>query len=253
MGTQGSINPSVADSHRNARGQTPAQAALANRGAAPLQVYGPAKDTRQNVFKNAAAATPVALYGVTAANALAAPGELSFGQFIRRPETLELFGSLKGSNATRLLQEFQQAFPDTATRKQLAQFVRTHYSGKPRGFRYWDRLAGSIWKMYRGVLRAKERTGKAHDGEVKRLKSAARRAGREAERSTLRRVPKTQPDKRAQAAAKLRRRAMWLHSRADKKFEEARLLAERANVLKAEAHVLEAEATRIAAETTSGS
>src|SRR5262249_34805438 len=107
MGAQGSINPSVADSRRSVREQTQAHAALPNRWATPLQVYGPAKDTRQNVFKNAAAATPVALYGVTAANALAAPGELSFGQFIRRPETLELFGSLKNSDATRLLQDLQ--------------------------------------------------------------------------------------------------------------------------------------------------
>ena len=193
----------------------------------PLRVYVPALAARENLSEIAATRS-VALYGVTAPDALEAPGELSFGDFIRRPETVEFYGPPEVSDASRLLLEFQQAFPGAATRKDLARFIRARHSGKPRGFRYWDRLAGSVWKTYQGFVRGKERTGKAHAGEVKRLATAEARAGREAQRSVLRRVPHDESEKRALPAAQLRNRAQWLNSRAVKKCEEASALLDSA-------------------------
>jgi hypothetical protein len=144
-----------------------------------------------------------------------------------------------------LLLELRQAFPASASRKQLANFVRAHHSGKPRGFRYWDRLAGSLWKTYQGVVRGKERTSKANAGEVKRLATARARAGREAQRSTLRRVPRNEAETRTLSATKLRNRAQWLCKRANKKNTEAQALLATAATLNAEAAVLQAEAARL--------
>jgi hypothetical protein len=217
----------------------------------PLRVYAPALAARENLSEIAANRS-VALYGVTAPDALEAPGELSFGDFTRRPETLELYGPPDASDASRLLLEFQQAFPGAATRRELARFVRANHSGKPRGFRYWDRLAGSIWKTYQGVVRGKERTAKAHAGEVKRLATAEARAGREARRSALRRVPHDESEKRALPAAKLRNKALWLSKRADKKLEQARALLRSAAELWAHSVVLEAEADRLEPEISGG-
>jgi len=217
----------------------------------PLRVYAPALAARENVSEIAANRS-VALYGVTAPDALEAPGELPFGDFTRRPETLELYGPPDASDASRLLLEFQQAFPGAAKRSDLARFVRANHSGKPRGFRYWDRLAGSIWKTYQGVVRGKERTGKAHAGEVVRLATAEARAGREARRSALRRVPRDESERRALPAAKLRNRAQWLNSRAVKKCVEARALLETAAKLRADAVALEAEAEQLETEILGG-
>jgi hypothetical protein len=202
---------------------------------------------RKNDFK-LAATRPTTLYGVTAPNAPAAPGNLSFGEFVRLPETLELYGPPTESDSSRLLLEFQQAYTGEATRKNLAQFVRENHSGKPRGFRYWDRLAGSIWKTYQGLQRAKERTRKAHEGEIKRLVTAGKRAGKEIKRSALRRVAKSESDKRALPAAKLRQRAQWLVERADKKAADAQALAQKAESLRAEAEALEAKANSLERE-----
>jgi hypothetical protein len=185
---------------------------------------------------------------VTAPRALAAPGELSFGAFTRRPEKLEFYGPPEVSDASRLLLEFQRAFPGAATRTDLARFIRANHSGKPHGFRYWDRLAGSVWKTYQGFVRGKERTGKAHAGEVKRLATAQTRAGREAQRSALRRAPRNESEKCTLPAAKLRRRAEWLSNRANKKGAEAQALLDAGATLRAQAVALEAEADRLEAE-----
>jgi hypothetical protein len=213
----------------------------------PLRVYAPALATRENVSEIAANKS-VTLYGVTAPNALEAPGELSFGEFVQRPEVLDFWGPPESSDASQLLLELRQAFPASASRKQLTQFVRAHHSGKPRGFRYWDRLAGSLWKTYQGVVRGKERTSKAHAGEVKRLATAQARAGREAQRSTLRRVPRNESETRALSAAKLRNRSQWLCKRADKKSAEAEALLASAATLKAEATALLDQAARLESE-----
>lgn len=210
----------------------------------PRRVYAPAMDARENVFK-IAADQPVSLYGVTAPNALAAPGPLSFGEFVRRPETLALYGSPSDSDASCLLLELREAFVGNATRKDLEQFVRATHSGKPRGFRYWNRLAASIWKNYQGLQGAKERTGKAHDGEVTRLVTAAERAHRETKRSSLRRVPKSEPEKHALSIAKLRARAHWLDQRAEKKLTEAQQLQTDADKLRAERDALHARASQL--------
>jgi hypothetical protein len=214
----------------------------------PLRVYAPALAARENASEIAATRS-VALYGVTTPDALEAPGELSFGDFIRRSDVLDFWGAPESSDASQLLLKFRQAFPGSATRRQLAQFVRAHHSGKPRGFRYWDRLAGSLWKTYQGFVRGKERTGKAHAGEVKRLATAEARAGREAQRCALRRVPSNESEKRALPAAKLRVRARWLIQRATRKVAEAEALVQTAANLRAEACALEAEALQMEAET----
>jgi hypothetical protein len=205
------------------------------------RAYRPAAETREIDFKFAAAGLG-AVYGVTAPNAPAAPGKLSFGEFARRPETLELFGAPDESDATCLLLELQQAFPGEASRKDLSQFVRKNHSGKPRGFRYWDRLAGSTWKMYQGMQRGKERTQKAHDGEIKRLATAAKRANKEVKRSASRRIATNEADRRALPAKKLRARAQWLVSRSNTKAALAKTLAQDAADLRMEADKLESQA-----------
>jgi hypothetical protein len=202
-------------------------------------VYGPAIEARKNHFKFAATES-VEIYGVTAPDAIEAPGGLSFGDFVRRPEALPLYGS--NSDAAILLLEFQEQFIGPATRRDLARFVKVRHSGKPYGFRYWDRLAGSIWKTYQGILRGKERTAKAHGGEVKRLANAQARAGREAERSALRRLPRNETESAVTEAAKLRRSAEWRNSRADKKSAAAQALTQAAAKLRAQASDLEARA-----------
>jgi hypothetical protein len=68
-------------------------------------------------------------------------------------------------------------------------------------------LAGSIWKLYQGLQRGKERTQKAHDGEIKRLVTAAKRANKEVKRSASRRVASNEAETRALPATKLRTRA----------------------------------------------
>jgi hypothetical protein len=209
----------------------------------PFRAYAPALETRQNDFKFAATG-PIPVHGVTAANAPAAPGDLSFGEYVLLPEALELYGAPTESDSSCLLLEFQEAFSGEATRRDLTNFVRANHNGRPRGFRYWNRLAGSIWKTYQGLQRGKERTQKAHDGELKRLVISAKRAGKEVKRSALRRVAKNESDRLALPAAKMRTRAKWLLDRADKKAADSRALAERAESLRAEAEALEANARR---------
>jgi hypothetical protein len=128
-----------------------------------------------------------------------------------------MFGAAEISDATQLLLEFREAFDGHATRKMLIDFVRRRHTGKPRGFRYWNHLGASIWKIYLGVHDGKNRTGKAHDGEVERYSNAAKRAGKEIERTVLRRKPKTLADARELRAAKLQNRIDWLRCRAVKK------------------------------------
>jgi hypothetical protein len=204
-------------------------------------------EARKNDFKFAAT-VPTVVHGVTAPNAAAAPGDLSFGEYIGRPETLELYGTPSESDSSCLLLEFRGAFLGEATRKDLAQFVRENHSGKPRGFRYWDRLAASIWKNYQGLQRGKERTGKAHEGEIKRLATARRRAGKEINRCALRRTGKSASDKRTLDAAKDRQRAQWLLGRANKKAADAQALAQEADRLRAEAEALQAKVDSLVQE-----
>jgi hypothetical protein len=204
------------------------------------RAYAPAIDARKNLPK-IAATTSGDLHGVTAPGVLESPGELTFGEFLRHPQTLALYGPPTVSDASVLLLEFQQAFPGAATRRDLSRFVRARHSGRPRGFRYWNRLAASIWKTYQGVIRGRERTGRAHVGEVKRLATAQARARREAERSSLRRVPKSDSEKRELAVAQLRKRAQRLKTRADKKLTQAELATQVAAQLLAEASALELE------------
>ena len=209
-----------------------------------LRAYSPALEARQNVLKIAAGEV-VEQYGVTASDAFVAPGTLTFGEFVRRPESLLCYGAAEVSDSTRLLLEFRRAFPAEATRKDLANYVRAHHKGKPRGFRYWDRLAGSIWKTYQGIVRGKERTGKAHAGEVTRLFNAEVRAGREATRSALRRVPKTESEKRFVEAARLRIKAESRLRRANKKAAKAERLLQDSAKLKAQAEQLLAAAQKL--------
>lgn len=211
------------------------------------RAYAPAIDARKN-FPEIAATRSGDLYGVTAPGVLESPGQLTFGEFLRHPQTLALYGPPTASDASVLLLEFQQAFPGAATRRDLSRFVRARHSGKPRGFGYWNRLAASIWKTYQGVIRGRERTGRAHVGEVKRLATARARAGREAERSSLRRVPKSDSEKRELAVAQLRKRAQWLKTRADRKCAEAETLAQAATRLRVEASALEREANQLSSE-----
>jgi hypothetical protein len=209
-----------------------------------LRAYAPALEARKNLSE-IAATRPLSLYGVAAPGALEAPGEMTFGEFIRHPQTPTLWGKAEDSDATRLLLEFQQAFAGVATRKDLTAFVRAHHMGKPRGFRYWNRLAASIWKLFLGVVRGKECTSKAHEGEVQRLARAETRRGREAERSALRRVLRNESETRTLPAAKLRKKARWLSERADKKCAESKAFAQTAAELRAQAAALEAEALRL--------
>jgi hypothetical protein len=209
------------------------------RPAPPLRVYTPAKAARKNVFEIAAANGPVQVYGVTAEGALAAPGHITFGQFIRLVSTLEKYGSRENSDATRLLLEFQDEFRGHTTRKMLTAFVKRHHSGKPLGFRYWNRIASSIWKLYQGLLHGKIWTGKAHDGEVKRLLNAAKRAGKETERSQLRRKPKTPEEVLVQQKKKRQSRQDWLRRRAANKRAAAQRLLEKAAALEAEAAAID--------------
>jgi hypothetical protein len=208
--------------------------------AAGKRVYAPVRDARKNEFTIAAADGPIETYGVTAEGALAAPGEITFGEFIRLPQTLEAFGAPEVSDATQLLLEFQTAFRGPATRGMLINFIRSHHSGKPRGFRYWNHLGAGIWKLYCGLCGGKDRTGKAHNAEVKRYLNAAKRAGKESERSALRRMPRGPAEARKLRAAKLQTRIDWLRSRAAKKRFQSQALTKAADALVAEAERLEA-------------
>ena len=217
------------------------KAARSRRVIEPVRVYAPVRDARKNNFKIAAANGPIETYGVTAEGALAAPGEITFGEFIRLPQTLKMFGAAEVSDATQLLLEFREAFEGHATRKMLINFIRRGHTGKPRGFRYWNHLGASIWKIYLGVHDGKNRTGKAHDGETRRYRNAAKRAGKEVERAALRRKPKSPADARNLRAAKLQRRIDWLRCRAAKKRAQALGLMKAADALKTEATRLEAK------------
>jgi hypothetical protein len=207
--------------------------------ALPLRVDAAVRDARKNAFEIAAANGPVEVYGVTAEGALASPGKISFGEFIRLPLTLEMFGSPADSDAAKLLLEFQEAFQGNATRKMLIDFIRRRHSGKPRGFRYWNHLGASIWNIYVGLRAGKNRTGKAHKAEVDRFANAARRAGKEAERATLRCKRKSPADAQRIQAAKLQTRIDWLQNRAAKKRAEAQKLTQAAEALELEATGLE--------------
>jgi hypothetical protein len=208
---------------------------------APLPVYAPARDARKNAFDIAAAKGPVEIHGVTAEGALAAPGELPFAEFIRLPQALEMLGRPAESDASKLLLEFQEAFKGDATRKMLIDFVRRRHTGKPRGFRYWNHLGASIWNIYVGLRGGKNRTGKAHKSEVDRFRNAARRAGRETERATLRRKPKSPADAQRSGAAKLQTRIDWLQGRLAKKRAEEQRLSNVVDALESELMALESE------------
>jgi polyhydroxyalkanoate synthesis regulator phasin len=208
---------------------------------APLRVDAAVRDARKNAFEIAAAKGPVEVHGVTAEGALAAPGEITFGDFIRLPQTLEMFGSPADSDAAKLLLEFQEAFQGPATRKMLIDFVRRQHTGKPRGFRYWNHLGASIWNLYVGLRAGKNRTGKAHNAEVDRFTKAAKRAGKERQRSTLRRKPKSRADAQKIQATKLQRKIDWRLDRLAKKLAEMQKLSSDVNALESEVTELESE------------
>jgi hypothetical protein len=199
------------------------------------RAYAPAAVARENVFEIAANGGPLNLYGATAPDALAAPGQISFGDFIRLPRVRETYGDPENSDSTRLLLELQEEFDGHATRAMLTAFVRLRHSGKPRGFRYWNHLAASIWNMYQGLRAAKVRTGKAHNSEVGRLERAVRRAGKETARSALRRKPKNLAEAEEIRAAKVQNRIRGFRSRASKKRAQIQILSMAAESLEAKA------------------
>jgi hypothetical protein len=207
----------------------------------PARVYAPVRDARKNDFTIAAANGPIETYGVTAEGALASPGEITFGEFIRLPETLEMFGDPEVSNAAQLLLQFREAFQRDATRRMLIDFVQRRHTGRPRGFRYWNHLGASIWKIYVGVQGGKKRTAKAHGAEVDRYLKAARRAGKEVERSALRRKPNNPADALRLSVKKRQIRIDWLRRRAAKKRADVQALLRTVEALEAEAVQLETE------------
>ena len=114
------------------------------------------------------------------------------------------------------------------------------YVGRSSRWSLPNHLDVSIWKAYLGLRDRKERTGKAHEAEVKRCRNAAKRAGKEVGRAALRRKPKSQDEAHELSAAKLKIRIEWLQRRARTKLAQAQSLMKAAEALNAEAALLEA-------------
>jgi hypothetical protein len=79
-------------------------------------------------------------------------------------------------------------------------------------------------RLILGLRDCKERTGKAHEAEVKRYRNAAKRASKEVGRAALRRKPKSQDEAHELSAAKLKIRIEWLQRRARTKLAQAQSL-----------------------------
>jgi hypothetical protein len=122
----------------------------------------------------------------------------------------------------------------------FAKRIRFFMSDAFRGGHLLNYLDVSIWKAYLGLRDCRERTGKAHEAEVKRYRNAAKRAGKEVGRAALRRKPKSQDEAHELSAAKLKIRIEWLQRGARTKLAQAQSLMKAAKALNAEAALLEA-------------
>ena len=128
---------------------------------------------------------------------LSDPTYLSFGDFLRLPETRALFG-LNTDAATMLgelvkKREFllvrasKQPKIKAQWRRMLGDYVRRAYLGDARGLLYWRRVSKVIWIAYENLLRLKLWAARTRDGEMARIAKWEARAEKERARQKARR------------------------------------------------------------------
>jgi hypothetical protein len=134
---------------------------------------------------------------VVVGSLLSGPTHVSFGDFLRLPETHALFG-LDNDAATMLaelvdrrefllLRASEYSKNKARWRRLLAGYVRRAYLGDVRGLLYWRRVSKIIWVAYENFLRLKLWAARTRDGEVARIARWKARAEKERARQKARR------------------------------------------------------------------
>jgi hypothetical protein len=128
---------------------------------------------------------------------LSDPTPLSFGEFLRLPETRDLFGlntdaaTMLGELAKKreflLVRASKQPKIKAQWRRMLGDYVRRAYLGDARGLLYWRRVSKVIWIAYENLLRLKLWAARTQNGEIDRIATWEARAEKERARQKARR------------------------------------------------------------------
>jgi hypothetical protein len=130
---------------------------------------------------------------LVACELLVSSSTMTFAEFLRFPQTKELFGS---GDTGVLLEELLKAREfhyfgvaagkfrkhKTRTRKTLTKYVRRAYRGSARGVAYWGRVAKLLWLTYEHLLRLKYWAQRTERHELARMERKVTRSAREGRR-----------------------------------------------------------------------